>query len=926
MVYEKKKRNIVWLCIDGLRGDSLSSSGNPNVKRHYIDDVASKGAFFPNCIAAAQSTISSSASFFTSLTPEMCRQPTQTANCIPQFHPDAVTIADILKSHGYRTFRWNDMNTYSCHAKSGFDLYEAGYLGLKETPNLSFDAQKRDIFLQKFRECPENKFIYMHLLHLHEYGGESSRVWTGKKYLHHVREVADEVEAIVRKLGLDEDDILMIHSDHGVTLNKDFVEFEARHGGTFAEGRIRVFNIIKCKGIKPEIYPGVVGNIDLAPTLLEMVGIDDMKALGKSLMPVMTEGETRGGPILACWTTKPTHPFHAIGGECPTYLDSICLRDDDWKYTVFQDGRKTLVDLRPEAEDLIDVQADFPAQLEKYEKLYQEMYMDLPETPKELYEKTGQDFSRSDIIPETSLLMPVRTASLSMRKALVSLIDQLGYFEILILDGDESGGVAELVEEYSEDYRIRHIPAHGLELGQMLNKGLTKSRGMYIATISAQYRYTEDYLYILLDVLKSSPSSDFLYADGYQFYQDPRGEDYSYVGPHNFYIGDASNQGSVGSHRFLGSPFGTHLQQYNYVGDVALFTRELIEKVGGFVDSEDSIKPTWVKMEKLTRFKNVSLPLLLCNGLMSRPTFGLPVPLSHPVKVSVILFGDDPSLLRPTFESLKNQSMSEYEIIMAASKDHLPAISAYAKDLPKMDMKLCIVDDAASMNSRCNSLISQARGDYLTWCPAGALLPSTYLEELVSHMDANPDSSFVNASKMLSGNGAKKQIMTAQDTKLKDLWMEPHSLFGVLYRRKLHDEIGIFDGKVGSGTMWDMFMRIIETGLGTPSPSAVLMLPSLYKDNPIKQTEASVVFSQAIRRMGGRIDLGMVNYDLFRESYVDDDLKTVVMRFLEILEAVPLVMESNPPILFNGVFMDIIPKSQPIPPATMDKSAKNILV
>ncbi len=143
MAYERKRRNIVWLCIDGLRGDSLHTTGNRLAGRHFIDELTERGAFFPNCIAAAQGTIPSSASYFTSLTPELCRQYTATLNCIPQFHPDAVTIADILKHHGYTTFRWNDMSTFSCHAKSGFDVYEAGYVNLRMTPNLSFDAARR---------------------------------------------------------------------------------------------------------------------------------------------------------------------------------------------------------------------------------------------------------------------------------------------------------------------------------------------------------------------------------------------------------------------------------------------------------------------------------------------------------------------------------------------------------------------------------------------------------------------------------------------------------------------------------------------------------------------------------------------------------------------------------------------------------------
>ncbi|MUM78105.1 sulfatase-like hydrolase/transferase [Pseudodesulfovibrio sp. F-1] len=896
MEFKRKKRNIVWICIDGLRCDSFRATGNESVPDNYIDELMYSGAFFPNCIAAAQSTMPSSASFLTSLTPDLCRVPTQTANCIPQFHPDAVTLADILKYHGYRTYRWDDMNTYSCHPKSGFDVFEGGYGSLLETPNMSFDASERVAFLDRFKKHDEHKFLYMHLDHLHEYGGESASVWTGEKYLHHVQEVAEEVRSIVARLDLGDNGIILINSDHGVTLNEDFVVFEKRHGGSFAESRIRVPTVFHCKGIEPRVFRGVVGNIDLAPTLLDMVGIDDMKAMGVSLLPVMIHGmEHRGRPIEVQWAVKPNHPKHVIGGECPSGVQSVCLRDNDWKYTVYNDGKRMLVDMRPGAEDLVDALDRHPEMAARYDAMYHEIYGDRPGTPLDLYERTGMAFDKSAVLPEVSILMPIHRGGVAMRKALVSLIDQIGCFEILILDTDETGMAAAVCEDYDDDFRVRRIPLQRMKLGEMLAAGFEESQGDYIATVSPEYRYTEDFIYNLRRALESSPSSGFAYCDGYQFYQDPRGEDYYYMGPPHFYIGNCLNTGGVGSRLHFGQPDAQRLREFNFVGDVAFFTRELIERAGGFARGA-SLKKTWERMIRLTEFTHFPSPMIIANGPVGRPVMGIPEP-QEGRKVSVLVAVENPVRLSILLNSLRGQTIRDFEVVMAAPEDQVAAIAAMAEGFPDMEMQLCVVNNTRNKASVHNTLLTHANGTYLTWCPAESILPETYLEALLCPVEAG--SVFANGSILLS-LGTSRELHKAKSLTPASLWMHPQSMTGLLYRRSLHEQIGMFHSKSGGGAPWDMLMRVVECGPGSPVPGAILFLNAAVPEPPLSDHERKIVYMGAMARMGSTIDLARLNYDIFMHGNSQEHVKCAVERFHEILQAVPMLGELNPKVVYCG--------------------------
>ena len=71
---EKKRKNIVLLMTDQLRGDCMGCAGHPDVKTPYLDTLASKGMRFTNAYSACPSCVPARAALHTGLTQESHRR------------------------------------------------------------------------------------------------------------------------------------------------------------------------------------------------------------------------------------------------------------------------------------------------------------------------------------------------------------------------------------------------------------------------------------------------------------------------------------------------------------------------------------------------------------------------------------------------------------------------------------------------------------------------------------------------------------------------------------------------------------------------------------------------------------------------------------------------------------------------------------
>jgi arylsulfatase len=125
-----KRPNILWICTDQQRLDTLGVYGNPFVKTPNIDRLAQNGVLFENCFGQSPVCTPSRASFLTGRYPRTtrCRQNGQS---IPE---DEVLVTKLLAEAGYRCGLSGKLHISACNPKISLeterridDGYEAFY-------------------------------------------------------------------------------------------------------------------------------------------------------------------------------------------------------------------------------------------------------------------------------------------------------------------------------------------------------------------------------------------------------------------------------------------------------------------------------------------------------------------------------------------------------------------------------------------------------------------------------------------------------------------------------------------------------------------------------------------------------------------------------------------------------------------------------
>lgn len=125
-----ERPNILWIVMDTVRADHLSSYGYRRDTSPNIDRIASEGILFENTISAAPWTLPSHASMFTGMFPSKHGADVEHLWLDDEFD----TIAEVLRSYGYQTFGYTN-NSHAgplTNANQGFDAFEVTSYGKVE--------------------------------------------------------------------------------------------------------------------------------------------------------------------------------------------------------------------------------------------------------------------------------------------------------------------------------------------------------------------------------------------------------------------------------------------------------------------------------------------------------------------------------------------------------------------------------------------------------------------------------------------------------------------------------------------------------------------------------------------------------------------------------------------------------------------------
>ena len=297
-------RGVILISLDTLRADYLNLYGYERFETSpFLDRFAEEALVFDHCVVSEPHTLISHMSLLTGLHPQNHRVDRSTA-----LGENITTLASQLRDRGYATAAFADggylIPRYGFDR--GFDVYE----GRKRRGLARILEEARD-WLRRYRDFPF--FLFLQTYDVHSRGAapryrapapfegmfsdgssspladparpfpsvfaanrdrlsEEDRAYIRATYAEGVRSVdaqLQEFSSFLAEEGLYEDSLIVVWSDHGEGLghHEDWLHSE------LYDGTIRCALLMKIPGVDGGRRIGsVVSSVDIAPTLLELVG------------------------------------------------------------------------------------------------------------------------------------------------------------------------------------------------------------------------------------------------------------------------------------------------------------------------------------------------------------------------------------------------------------------------------------------------------------------------------------------------------------------------------------------------------------------------------------------------------------------------------------------------------------------------------
>jgi arylsulfatase A-like enzyme len=388
---ESSRPNVLVVAVDTLRADVLGCYGGDAACSPNLDALASEGLLFEQAHAHAPWTLPSFASLFTSLLPPEHGAGRQPDGSFTALSPAAMTLAEHFRSGGYATAAVTNVDFLgeSFGLGQGFDHLDARF----EASNrlLRPADQTTDAALAWLRARPRKPFfLFVHYFDphavydppiefrrrfAHPQDRESSWTFGSRSEVVGIRnglppepEVIErarmlyraEVAFTDREIGrllssLDElelapSTIVVFTSDHGEEF-LDHGDFE--HGHTLYEELVHVPLVLRYPGrLAPASVEGLVGHVDVAPTLCALAGLPPLEGQSGSNLLAQLGTEPRAethfaegnfwGPPLRSWRE---HSHKLIARERELELYDLS-RDPQERNNLLQQEQALANDLR----------------------------------------------------------------------------------------------------------------------------------------------------------------------------------------------------------------------------------------------------------------------------------------------------------------------------------------------------------------------------------------------------------------------------------------------------------------------------------------------------------------------------------------------------------------------------------------------------
>ena len=334
--------NVLWITVDTLRADFLGCYGHTRPTSPRIDELAEQSVLFERCIAQACWTLPSYVSALTGLVADAHGVLHRNRSMFGHLQ----SIAEVFSQEGYGTAAVVSGTFTDSYwgMDQGFDEYDdlgqitddnveadvdlTHFEGAEERITSPLVTAKATAWLREHQD--ERFFLLVHYFDPHGVYREHEEYrellppepprpmvmrWNDRvsptpdvplKRACYEQEIAftdrwiGELLDALDELGLADDTVVVLSADHG---EEFFERFSVGHGHSIFNELARVPFLWRVPGVEPRRVAEPVGNVDMAPTLAELCGLDWPAARpgGESLVSTWSGGAPRSSVVVSSW-------------------------------------------------------------------------------------------------------------------------------------------------------------------------------------------------------------------------------------------------------------------------------------------------------------------------------------------------------------------------------------------------------------------------------------------------------------------------------------------------------------------------------------------------------------------------------------------------------------------------------------------------
>ena len=352
--------NVLLITLDTVRADHLGCYGARAASTPTLDALAASGVRFAAAVAHAPLTAPSHASILTSRTPLGHGVRDNGAYVLPE---GVRSVAEDFRAAGYKTAAFvsgfpltrrfgfdRGFETYDDHLPRGSDPRRTAYVERNA-------AGTTDAALQWIDATAASGpfFLWVHYFDAHApYEPPAEFVArTGSAYAGEIAFVDSQIARLTGRIesAAPGRTLMLVTADHGESLGE---HGEDTHGIFLYDATLRVPFVIAGPSVPAAQVSGTVARgIDVAPTLLDLAGVEVPALEGRSLRPALSGGRMQDAPTYS----ESLHPLLQYG-----WAPLHALRTD--RYKMIEAPRPELYDLERDAQETSDRAAADPARLE----------------------------------------------------------------------------------------------------------------------------------------------------------------------------------------------------------------------------------------------------------------------------------------------------------------------------------------------------------------------------------------------------------------------------------------------------------------------------------------------------------------------------------------------------------------------------------